>query len=118
MPLAGHAGSTGSLIPFAFADLPFAPQRAFVVQDVPPDTVRGGHAHASQQQLLVCLAGRVAVRLVAGEAEDTVILDTPSRALSVDAGVWTEQRYLDPGTRLLVFASGPYDPADYVVAPR
>lgn len=116
--VSNHADARGCLTPFEFADFPFVPQRVFFVQDVPPNALRGGHAHARQQQILVCLAGRVAVRLVLRKTETTVVLDTPRRALFVDAGVWSQQRYLDAGTCLCVFASGPYDPAGYVYAPE
>jgi dTDP-4-dehydrorhamnose 3,5-epimerase-like enzyme len=116
IPVSGRSDERGSLIPFEFSAMPFVPRRAFVVRDVPAGALRGGHAHGEQQLLLVCLAGRVAVRLVLGQSEDTAILCGPHQALFIDAGIWSEQRYLDPETCLFVFASGPYDPADYVDA--
>ena len=118
IPIREQIDQRGCLVPFDFDSMTFAPRRAFVIRDVPAGVVRGGHALRRQQMLLVCLAGRVEVRLICRNGEETVVLDTSSRALFVDAGVWSEQRYIDPGTCLCVFASGPYDPGDYMDAPE
>ena len=115
MPTA--ADDRGLLTPFEFAALPFTPNRAFIVHDAPAGARRGGHAHKREKQLLVCLSGRIGVRLVAGKDEENLILDSPRRALFIDSGVWSEQRYLDRGSCLLVLASEPYDRQDYIDMP-
>jgi dTDP-4-dehydrorhamnose 3,5-epimerase-like enzyme len=115
MPTA--ADDRGLLTPFEFAALPFIPNRAFIVHDVPAGARRGGHAHQREKQRLVCLAGRIGVRLVAGKDDENIILDSPGRALFIDSGVWAEQQYLDPGSCLLVLASEPYDRRDYIDMP-
>ena len=117
IPLRNLADTRGCLIPIEFADLPFVPRRVFFIQDVPMNGVRGGHAHARNKQVFVCLAGRISVRLVFEETVETVVLDSPRQGLFVDAGVWSEQRFLDSGTRLCVLASEPYDAASYLDAP-
>ena len=47
----------GALLPLHLAELPFVPRRVFAITDVPVGTERGGHAHRSGMQLLVCLQG-------------------------------------------------------------
>jgi dTDP-4-dehydrorhamnose 3,5-epimerase-like enzyme len=109
-----HADARGVLVPFHFDALPFVPCRAFVVGDVPAGTVRGGHAHRSATQILVCLQGRIEVLLRVGNEEVALTLEPLRFGLVVGPGVWCRQRYLADGSVLLVFASEPYDPASYV----
>jgi dTDP-4-dehydrorhamnose 3,5-epimerase-like enzyme len=109
-----NSDARGDLVPFDFAQLPFTPCRSFVVTNVPVGTRRGGHAHARGQQILVCVAGAVEVRLRHHDIEQVVTLTAPSDALYVASGVWSEQVYRRPNSTLLVFASRPYDPTSYI----
>jgi dTDP-4-dehydrorhamnose 3,5-epimerase-like enzyme len=117
IPLICNIDRRGSLLPVDFSDLPFHPCRAFVVQDVPAGTARGGHAHRRGSQLLVRLAGRVLVEMRVGGQQAHCLLDRSDRGLLVGPGVWAQQTYVDSGAILLVFASEPYDPADYLAGP-
>jgi UDP-2-acetamido-3-amino-2,3-dideoxy-glucuronate N-acetyltransferase len=111
------ADTRGSLVAFDFDGMPFEPRRSFVIHSVPADTARGGHAHAHAQQLMVCLAGIVAVELRHAGHVAHVQLASPCNALLVAAGVWAQQRYSGPEAILLVMASHPYDPDSYVIDP-
>lgn len=57
------ADERGALTPVEFSALPFTPQRIFVVRDVPAGEARGGHAHRTNTQALICLQGEVRVDL-------------------------------------------------------
>lgn len=103
----------GSLLSFEFELLPFLPRRAFVVQDVPVDTIRGRHAHLKQRQILVCLAGSVEVEVRLHDHRQSITLDRPQAGLLIEAGVWCSQRFITDGSILLVLASGRYDPEGY-----
>ena len=94
--------------------LPFTPQRYFVVRDVPPGARRGGHAHRTLQQLLVCVHGECLVTFDEGETEGAITLDRADVGLHVPPLVWTAQSDHAPGTVLLVLASDRYDPSEYV----
>ena len=107
----------GNLIEFDYAALPFEPRRSFVVENVPKGTTRGGHAHKSCEQLLVCLRGQLTVRVVFRNRSAEVVLDGPYVALYMAAGVWAEQTYDKDGTCLLAFASQPFDPDSYLPEP-
>jgi len=109
-----RADARGELVAFDHTTWPFIPQRTFMVDQVPPGVARGGHAHRHCQQMLVCTRGRLEIRVVRGEAEGCVMLDRPTQALFLAAGVWSQQVYLDEGAQLLVFASLPYDPESYL----
>ena len=107
----------GELVEFNYALLPFLPQRTFVIGNVPRGTVRGGHAHKACQQLLTCLKGRIIVDVVSRSHRAGVVLDDGSRALYVNAGIWTQQRYDEDDTLLLVLTSLPFDPGSYLPEP-
>lgn len=109
-----HVDARGALLPLEFERLPFPPRRLFTVSGVPAGTARGGHAHRRGQQLLVCLQGRVDLRLRLADEEARATLAAEGPAMLVGAGVWCEQSYVDEGSVLLVLASEPYDPQSYV----
>ena len=102
----------GALTPIDFSDAGFAAARAFVVT-APQGAVRGGHAHLRVRQILFCAAGVIDVELRRGPRTDRVMLDEGRPAILIEAGVWARQTYLGPASTLIVFADGPYDPAEY-----
>lgn len=113
IPFEPKADARGSLVEFDFASLPFRVRRVFAVTDVPAGVTRGGHAHREGDQLLVCLAGCVAVELRRGEDSREVELRPGGGGLHIRPGVWASQRYTEEGSTLLVLASTPFDPAGY-----
>jgi serine acetyltransferase/dTDP-4-dehydrorhamnose 3,5-epimerase-like enzyme len=94
--------------------LPFQPRRYFIVHDVPSKEVRGEHAHRTLHQLLVCIAGSVAVLVDDGVQRQELVLDSPELALHVPPMVWSVQYKYTPDAALLVLASEPYNPDDYI----
>jgi acetyltransferase-like isoleucine patch superfamily enzyme len=105
----------GSLVVADFAaDLPFVPRRAFTVSGVPPTELRGEHAHHRCEQFLVCPEGAVTCLVDDGRARQEYRLDRPDRGLYLPPRTWGTQYAYTPGAVLLVFASHPYDPADYI----
>lgn len=94
--------------------IPFTPQRWFVVYDVPGREVRGAHAHRACHQLLICLHGSLRVATDDGEHRAEVDLNDPTLGIYVPPMVWASQFRYDPDAVLLVLASDPYDPDDYI----
>lgn len=95
------------------AVLPFSPQRLFLTHHATGST-RGEHAHRVCAQLLLCPHGSLRVRLDDGFHQEDVLLDQPHLALYVPPMIWAEQYDHSPDAVLLVAASHPYDPADYL----
>lgn len=96
------------------SDLPFVPVRTFVVYDVPSRDVRGEHAHRQCEQMLVCLRGSVQALVDDGRERRQLLLDRPDQGLYIPAMVWgTQYKYSDDAV-LLVYASRPYEDADYI----
>lgn len=94
--------------------LPFVPQRTFVIFDVPSKEVRGAHAHRQCEQFLVCLNGTVAVVCDDGERRQEIELTSPEQGLYLPPMVWGIQYKYSADAVLLVYASHPYDAADYI----
>ena len=117
-PLVGLRKSTdmrGSLVVTDFGtDLPFAPQRFFTVFDVPSMDVRGEHAHRQCEQFLICLTGSVRAIVDNGTSREEYLLDAPNIGLHMPAMTWGTQYAYSADAVLAVFASLPYDSADYI----
>ena len=105
----------GSLIVADFnTDLPFVPQRFFTVFNVPSRDVRGEHAHRRCEQFLVCLTGSVRAIVDTGTNRQEFLLDAPHLGLHMPAMTWGTQYAYSDDAVLAVFASLPYDNADYI----
>lgn len=114
LPIPTSAEARGVLRALSGPEFPFAPQRLFVVDRAPAGTRRGGHAHRSNRQIFVCLAGHVDVELRAEGYTASVALASDGPALLVEPGVWAAQTYRDERAMLLVLASEPYDPDGFL----
>ena len=105
----------GSLVSGEVEDhIPFLPRRFFTVMRVPSKDVRGAHAHRRCEQFLVCQSGSVAVVVDDGRIREEVILDDPQLGLYVPPMVWSVQYRYTQTAVLLVLASDPYEPEDYI----
>jgi UDP-2-acetamido-3-amino-2,3-dideoxy-glucuronate N-acetyltransferase len=118
LQLTAHKGGEGLLVAGQVpAQIPFVPKRFFVIQGVPSGGVRGGHAHLECHQLLVCLGGQIEVEWEDLTGEGSAVLADSSRAVYLPPLVWAQQTYSTPDSVLLVLASEPYKPQDYVDDP-
>jgi acetyltransferase-like isoleucine patch superfamily enzyme len=94
--------------------LPFVPRRCFMVFNVPTEDVRGEHAHRECRQFLLCVRGRCRVVVDDGKSREEMVLDRPNVGVSIPPLVWGIQYQYSADALLLVFASHPYDAADYI----
>lgn len=95
-------------------DLPFVPQRYFLVFDVPSSEIRGEHAHRRCHLFLLCVRGACSVVVDDGKEREEFRLDHPTLGVHLPPMVWGTQYKHTRDAVLLVFASEPYDPADYI----
>lgn len=114
IPVNHAADRRGSLAAVEFDGLPFQPRRAFVVYDVPNAEQRGEHAHRECAQFLVCVSGSVMCSVDDGKERDEYRLTSPDVGLLIPPLTWGAQHGYSRGAVLLVLASHPYDPADYL----
>ncbi|HET8677482.1 MAG TPA: WxcM-like domain-containing protein [Blastocatellia bacterium] len=96
------------------AHLPFAPQRYFIIFNVPSKEVRGEHAHRRLHQFLICVKGSCSVVIDDGNTRGELVLDSPDLGLYVPPMTWTTQYKYSQDAVLLVLASDAYDPEDYI----
>lgn len=105
----------GSLAAAEFGkQLPFVAKRFFVVHDVPSRDVRGEHAHRTLDQFLVCLRGELSLVVDDARRRQEVRLSGPHLGVHIPPMVWGIQYRFSPDAVLLVLASEPYDPGEYV----
>jgi acetyltransferase-like isoleucine patch superfamily enzyme/dTDP-4-dehydrorhamnose 3,5-epimerase-like enzyme len=95
-------------------DLPFQPRRFFIVYNVPSTKTRGEHAHRTCHQFLIAVRGSCAVVVDDGEHRQEFLLDAPDLGLYLPPMVWGIQYKYTSDAVLLVYASHPYDAADYI----
>lgn len=95
-------------------DLPFTPRRQLFVRHVSEHKVRDGYAHRICRQFLIAVSGAVNVVLNDGRQAAEVCLDSPSHGLLLEPLVWSAQYKFSPDAVLVVYASHPYDTADYI----
>lgn len=97
-----------------FEQLPFTPRRFFWLNEIPSGAMRGGHAHRTCEQLIVCISG--SVRCVStsldGSIHDVSLKSGDSYYLPLFH--WLELQEFTKGSNVGVFASEPYDEADYI----
>lgn len=110
-----HVDLRGSLVAKEFGrDIPFDPLRTFLVFDVPSAEVRGEHAHRECHQFISCVHGACSVVVDDGQTREEFRLDDPALGLHVPPMVWCTQYRHSRDAVLLVYASAPYDPNDYI----
>ena len=115
MRLSKATDMRGSLIAMELgSDLPFVPQRYFAVYGVPTPDVRGEHAHRECEQFLICLKGSLRAIVDDGAERREFLLDSPDIGLYMPPMTWGTQYAYTSDAILGVFASLPYDPADYI----
>jgi len=95
-------------------NLPFIPQRCFWVYAVPNQQIRGEHAHRRCAQFLVAVKGRLRVVADDGTQREEFWLDQPNLGLYLPPMTWGIQYGYSEDAVLMVLASDPYDPLDYI----
>lgn len=96
------------------SSLPFEVKRFFYVSNVPEGEPRGIHAHKQCHQFLVCVAGSVKAMVDDGEAREVHMLEAGGPGLHMPPLTWGCQYDYSADAVLLVLASHPYDPGDYI----
>ena len=78
---------TGRFAAFRFRPDAVSTVGAFVITEVPPGTVRGGHAHRFGMQMLICIRGRIDILMRHVDEEAFVFLTPLQHGLIVGPGV-------------------------------
>lgn len=95
-------------------NIPFPIKRVYYLTNTKSDVARGFHAHKKLEQVAVCVSGRCRMILDNGHEKESVWLDSPNKAIRIEAMVWHEMHEFSEGCVLLVLASDLYDESDYI----
>lgn len=93
--------------------VPFNSKRIFFVKNVPTGSHRGQHAHKTESQYLISVAGKVEVELSGFRHEKKYL--KPFDSILLPPLLWTDLRKFERKTVLLVFASSVFMPDEYII---
>lgn len=95
-------------------DIPFEVKRVYWLNDVPEQQVRGGHAHKTGEQVIVCIQGVIEVVLESQEGERlTYTLDQSDKGLYIPP-IWWGKMLFKGKAMLLGLASDEFSEDDYI----
>lgn len=110
-----HGDDRGQLVSLEeYKDIPFKIKRVYYMYDTVEGVVRGGHAHRTLEQILVCIHGSCKVRLDNGDEKKIIPLERPYEGLYISNNMWREMYDFSPDAVLMVLASEIYDERDYI----
>jgi dTDP-4-dehydrorhamnose 3,5-epimerase-like enzyme len=96
------------------SDLPFAVKRVYYIYGVDKDSIRAGHRHRKNDQVLICMSGGCEIYVNDGTSKQIFTLDRPDKCLLLEARDWHTMQRFSEGAVLLVLASEHYDVNDYI----
>lgn len=94
--------------------VPFEVKRVYWIYRTCPNVTRGLHAHRELQQLAIAVSGSCQMLLDDGASRVSYRLDSPTRGLLIEPGMWREMTEFSEDCVLLVLASEGYDESDYL----
>ncbi|OEK00237.1 hypothetical protein BFP97_01345 [Roseivirga sp. 4D4] len=95
-------------------DVPFEVKRVYWLNDVPEQQVRGGHAHKTGEQVIICLQGTVEVVLESQTNERlSYTLSQPNTGLYIPP-LWWGKMLFKGKAMLLGLASDEFSEDDYI----
>lgn len=95
-------------------DVPFEVKRVYWLTQVPEQQTRGGHAHKTGHQVIICLQGTVEVILESQTGETfTYTLSDSDKGLYIPPMWWGRMLFKDKAL-LLGLASDEFAEADYI----
>ena len=112
-PARVFADERGKLTLVALNQIPFEPDRAFVLSELPLGTARAGHACRTQHRFLVGISGQATVTVDDGHKSEREPLGGGD-TMHIPPATWIEITPNCEGVTILVFADGEYDPSDYM----
>lgn len=110
-----HGDNRGQLVALEeFKDIPFAIKRVYYMYETREGVRRGGHAHYSLEQILICVHGSCKVLLDNGFEKKIVFLEKPYEGLYISNDMWREMYDFSSDAVLMVLASDFYKEDDYI----
>jgi dTDP-4-dehydrorhamnose 3,5-epimerase-like enzyme len=92
--------------------IPFLPKRFYWIDREDPAAQRGSHCHWKDDEVVLALRGSFTVLADTGRTRTEFVMDSPTTALYIPAGVWHQVYGFSSGALCAVLASGTYRPED------
>jgi UDP-2-acetamido-3-amino-2,3-dideoxy-glucuronate N-acetyltransferase len=94
--------------------IPFSVRRIFAIYGIGPGRERASHAHRTNRQFIIMLAGSCTIVLDDGKDVWTERLDSPNQGIFVPPLVWVTLKEFTSDAVCLVLASELYDASEYI----
>ena len=95
-------------------DVPFDIKRIFYIYGSDRDVIRGCHANRRTEFVLINVCGSSKVKVRYGRVEEIFVLDKPHTGIYLPKMTWKEMYDFSSDSILLVLASEPYEPKEYI----
>lgn len=95
-------------------DIPFNIKRVYYVFNTKKDVPRGFHAHKNLEQVLITVSGSCKIKIDDGKIQEVFELNKPNKGLFIGNNLWREMYDFSENCILLVLASEPYCPNEYI----
>jgi dTDP-4-dehydrorhamnose 3,5-epimerase-like enzyme len=96
------------------SSVPFEIKRVYFIYAVPSGVSRGAHGHKKLHQLIVPVSGSFEIVLHDGSNERTFVLDSPSKGLLLEPGLWRNLINFSADAVCMVLASQHFSESDYI----
>lgn len=105
--------SRGSLMDILeFED--FNIKRVFTISNVSKNVTRGHHAHKLDSQIITVPQGKIQFLTYDGKNKKKFIISNPNTAILVKPMIWTETKYLEENTVVVVYSNRKYNEKSYI----
>ena len=96
-------------------NVPFDIARVYWTYDIPSGERRGGHAHRTNEEVIIAVSGSFDVMVDDGHGHiETFHLNHPYQGLYVGTGIWRTLEDFSSGAVCLVLASELFDEDEYL----
>jgi len=106
----------GCLDSVDFTDIPFTPERLFILRNIPPNTTRGEHGHFSTEQYLIVLLGVMELLTIDEFGKQVKTNLGQGHGIHVPSRTWIRMTF-PMAAEVLVLASAPFSQDDYYFEP-
>jgi len=94
--------------------VPFQTSRVNCISGVPLDVKRGGHAHQIVHEFCVAVSGSMTVEVEDYTGKKSMHISSHTEGAYIAPETWITLKDFTPGTVLMVFCSGEFDPGEVI----
>ncbi|MBR0599534.1 sugar 3,4-ketoisomerase [Sinanaerobacter chloroacetimidivorans] len=95
-------------------EIPFRIKRVFYIYKTQYGSIRGNHSNIDSSFVMISVNGSCIVEVDDGFQRTTYKLDSPTKALYIEKGLWKTMKDFSDDNVLLVFSDNEYNPNEYI----